>query len=320
MNRTPPSATNSPRPGSPTGAARPSAKGWPALPCTRSRAHRDRTGNGSRSVSTPGRPTVGGHARFPPRNRSSHRARRPTTSHLSISAVRADALFASALQPSAALDPDALGTHSGHRHLRRITATTGARREDPPVPGALLLPCRVSHADATRIRRRCRRRPALQSGSGFPGWTRRYPRVSCRTNGDLLFSASHAPPSGQQGLGGPVSGGETRDGVSLTTLPSRSSMAPKRPSGTWWTTWTRFAASSSGAAGPAAVSDPGAAGAAAIHAEHVRGTPRRGCARCRSGRSPRAARSPMRCVTTVARCWARQSAGRGVPPDAGHGR
>lgn len=29
------------------------------------------------------------------------------------------------------------------------------------------------------------------------------------------------------------------------SLPSRSSTAPKRPSGAWWTTWMRFAASSS---------------------------------------------------------------------------
>jgi len=145
-----------------------------------SRAPR-RTGNGSRSVSPSGRATAGGHASSPPRNRSGHRARRPTMSHLSISAVRAGPPFASALQPSAeppvvqvrqgyrrghrpvrrprlpgprraALrrppghrrHPDALGTHSGHRRLRRFTAATGACQAGSPTPGARHLPCRVS--------------------------------------------------------------------------------------------------------------------------------------------------------------------------------
>ena len=103
-------------------------------------------------------------------------------SHLSISAARADALFASALQPSA--EPsvmqilqaiaEAIGQYGGCGCSARVAQaygdypdtaatrmrwariavtatfggsrpTTGARREDSPVPGALHLPCRVSH-------------------------------------------------------------------------------------------------------------------------------------------------------------------------------
>ena len=135
-------------------------------------------------------------------------------SHLSISAVRADALFASALQPSAEPSviqvrqaiarghrpvrrprllgprraglrrppghrrhPDALGTHSGHRHLRRFTATTGACRAGAPVPGALHLPCRVSHgrrhadraARSVRSARRSSRSAASTRETGEPG-------------------------------------------------------------------------------------------------------------------------------------------------------